>query len=147
MNKISKKFEIEKLLIKEYDNWYLVLRKNQVTIGSLVLIEKNFEQSLSKISQQSFSELKMITSEIEFILKNSFSFDKINYLMLMMEDDEVHFHIIPRYSKSIIWKKKKYIDQNWPKPPNLFFKSEISEIDLTILKIFLEKKFLDFGKN
>ena len=34
MTKILETFDVKKLLIKEYQNWYLVLRKNQ-TIQTL----------------------------------------------------------------------------------------------------------------
>jgi diadenosine tetraphosphate (Ap4A) HIT family hydrolase len=43
----------------------------------------------------------------------------MNYLMLMMVDKHVHFHVIPRYEKEVelfgeIWK-----DTSWPGIPNL----------------------------
>jgi diadenosine tetraphosphate (Ap4A) HIT family hydrolase len=141
MEEILKKFDLDNLLLHEYKNWYLLLRKEQVTLGSLVLIEKKFNTKFSQISIESFSELGEITNDIESILKEVFAYDKINYLMLMMVDKEVHFHIIPRYSKNTIWDKSIFIDYDWPKPPDLLKFNIITEKKLMKLKEFLKGKF------
>ena len=101
---ILKTFNYDELLIKEYKHWYLLLRSNQTTIGSMVLIEKNFHTKFSDITSESFAEFGKIIKEIELTLKTLFRYDKINYLMLMMRDKEVHFHVIPRYSKEVTYK-------------------------------------------
>ena len=48
MMKISilKKFNYRENLIKEYKNWLLLLRPEQTTLGSLVLIEKSFQKNI-----------------------------------------------------------------------------------------------------
>jgi diadenosine tetraphosphate (Ap4A) HIT family hydrolase len=144
MQKILKTFEYNNLLIKEYKNWYLLLRKEQSTLGSLVLIEKSFKTNYSEISGESFNEFGIIVQEIESILKNLFDYDKINYLMLMMVDDEVHYHVIPRYSKDIEFSKVKFIDKGWPTLPDLGYKNQISDIEienlLKLIKSELENK-------
>ena len=53
---------------------------------------------LSELSQESFAELHEVTVQLESALVKAFSYDKLNYLMLMMVDPDVHFHIIPRYA-------------------------------------------------
>ena len=141
MEGILKKFDLENLLLHEYKNWYLLLRKEQVTLGSLVLIEKNFNTKFSQIPIESFSELGEITNDIESILKEVFAYDKINYLMLMMVDKEVHFHIIPRYSKNTIWNKNIFSDFDWPKPPDLSKFNILSEKKLIKLREYLKKQF------
>lgn len=119
MNEILRTFNFKDFLIKEYNNWYLILRSEQVTIGSLVLIEKNFHKKLSDISNESFSEFGEIIREVEAGLEKAFHYDKINYLMLMMKDSEVHYHIIPRYSEKKIYELIEFIDQGWPGMPDL----------------------------
>jgi diadenosine tetraphosphate (Ap4A) HIT family hydrolase len=126
MQKILEKFDYNNLLIKEYDNWYLLLRKEQVTIGSLVLIEKSFKTKYSDISTESFIEFGDIVRDIESALGKLFSYDKINYLMLMMVDDEVHYHIIPRYSRDIEYNGKVFKDYGWKGFPAF---NELNDMD------------------
>lgn len=142
MAKILDTFHVSKLLIKEYNNWYLVLRKDQVTLGSLVLIEKNFENDYSSLPSKSFQELEVIVKDLELVLKSLFQYDKINYLMLMMVDPEVHYHIIPRYSKIKEWNSLKFYDFGWPKTPNLKRFNDLSDKDIIELKEFIKNKFL-----
>ena len=118
MSDILEAFNFKDLLIKEYQNWYLLLRNDQVTIGSLVLIEKDFHNKLSNISDESFIEFGNIVREIEEALNNLFKYEKINYLMLMMKDKEVHYHVIPRYSKDKLYESVTFKDEGWPNLPN-----------------------------
>ena len=46
-------------------------------------------------------------------------YDKINYLMLMMVDPDVHFHVLPRYSGTRTLLGVTYPDAGWPGPPAL----------------------------
>jgi diadenosine tetraphosphate (Ap4A) HIT family hydrolase len=114
-----KKFGYPDSLIKEYNNWVVLLRPQQATLGALVLICKNEADTFSKISAESFSELKTITTAIETHLSSCFSYDKINYLMLMMVDRDVHFHVLPRYAAPRIIGHMEFNDPGWPGPPDL----------------------------
>ena len=123
MKGILKKFKFKNNKIKSYENWFLLLRENQLTLGSLVLIEKSFQTSLSKVNKKSFEELYLIIKDIEKILKDLFNYKKINYLALMMTDKEVHFHIIPRYPNDQIFVKDLVVEVcslHVPPPPNSF---------------------------
>jgi len=137
MHKILKKFKFNNLLIKEYGNWYLLLREEQLSLGSLVLIEKSFKTRYSEISRESFSELAIIVKEIECVLKKLFSYDKINYLMLMMADNEVHYHIIPRYSQKKCWDGIYFMDTGWPKLVDFTSSNLIDESSLLKLKTII----------
>lgn len=125
MKDILTTFNFKNLLIKEYKNWYLLLRDSQITLGSLVLIEKNFHTKLSKISSESFEEFGVIVREIEMVLNNLFQYEKINYLMLMMKDNEVHYHIIPRYSKIKSYESFGFNDFGWPGLPDFANSNDI----------------------
>lgn len=105
------KFEYPNTLVKEYGHWLLLRRFKQVTLGSLTPMCKYEVDAFSKISKKSFGELSKIIPEIESKTKQLFGNDKINYLMLMMVDHEVHFHIIPRYSTVNIIQKPVPIRQ------------------------------------
>lgn len=113
------KFKYPHSLIKEYEHWEIYLRHNHVTLGSLVLICKTGESSFHEISKAAFSELKQVTTEIESTLKSLWNYNKINYLMLMMGDPEVHFHVIPRYEKPRSFEGYHLVDKGWPKTPDL----------------------------
>lgn len=131
MNKTLKKFGYPETLLKEFDNWYLLLRPEQVTLGSLILITKNNETSLSSISDSGFNEFSKVIKIIENVLDDTFAFKKINYLMYMMVDPEVHYHIIPRYSEQKYFKDTLFEDKGWPGLPAL---SEPNMIDKKLQK-------------
>jgi len=131
MNKTLKKFGYPKSLLKEFDNWYLLFRLEQVTLGSLILITKNNETSLSSISDSGFNEFSKVIKIIENVLDDTFAFKKINYLMYMMVDPEVHYHIIPRYSEQKYFKDTLFEDKGWPGLPAL---SEPNMIDKKLQK-------------
>ncbi|MDB4178059.1 HIT family protein [Gammaproteobacteria bacterium] len=121
MQSILEKFDSKRNSIKEYKHWHLLLRNDQVTLGSLVLIEKSFKNKYSEISSSSFIEFGEIIKKIEPALNKLFSYKKINYLMLMMRDDEVHYHIIPRYSEAKNFNSIEFIDNGWPALPDMTF--------------------------
>ena len=52
-------------------------------------------------------------------LTRSFKPDKLNYLMLMMVDPDVHFHVLPRYASAREFAGKTHSDRFWPKPVDL----------------------------
>lgn len=145
MEKTLAKFGYPASLIKEYNNWYLLLRPEQVTIGSLILITKFGEEEYSEISKEAFAELEQIVKEIESVLHDCFEYDKINYLMLMMVDPEVHYHIIPRYSYEIEFEKEKFTDFGWPALPNLLEINRITKKTFNQLLAILKEKFQNNG--
>ncbi len=119
MNDTMQKFGYPDTLVKEYANWVVLLRPQQATLGALVLICKDRADAFSQVSTEAFLELKEITAAIESHLKDCFCYDKINYLMLMMVDRDVHFHILPRYAHPRVFAQTEFNDPGWPGPPNL----------------------------
>ena len=125
MRKILQNFEYKNFIIKDYKHWSLLLRNKQITLGSMVLIEKDFKKKYGNISTNSHIEFGLIIKDLEITLKKLFSYEKINYLMLMMVDPEVHYHIIPRYCKKIKFSQKIFIDRGWPGLPDFKFINSI----------------------
>ncbi len=115
----DKKFKVNKNLIAISDHWRLSLRPNQPTLGSSIISLSRYCENFSDISVEEASDLKEIISYSEDRLKQAFNYDKINYLMLMMVDPHLHFHVIPRYSKSINFAGQQWVDEKWPTPPDL----------------------------
>ena len=140
MHSTMQKFGYPQTSIKDYSHWALVLRPQQVTLGSLVLICREEAQAFSKISSEAFLELPLAIREVEHSLQEAFSYEKLNYLMLMMVDPEVHFHIIPRYSGPKSFSQQQFSDAGWPGPPNLKSPNETNdEINLSIIECIREK--------
>ena len=127
MNSTIEKFEYKRTLIREYDYWVVLLRPTQVTLSSLVIVCKEDAESISSISSLANSEFQIVVKDVEQVLKYIFNYDKINYLALMMLDKHVHFHVLPRYSESILFNGIKYSDKYWPLAPQLSEKLNISE--------------------
>ena len=119
MNATMKKFGAPGTLIRDYRHWVVLLRPGQVTLGALVLVCKEQATTFSMLSVDAFTELQTITGHIEGTLKKTFDYDKINYLMLMMVDPDVHFHVIPRYENSRSFSNQDFLDHGWPGPPDL----------------------------
>lgn len=118
-NETMLKFNYPESLIREYDHWVVLLRPAQVTIGSLVLASREQAQRFPDLSRQGFAELRKVAGELETALSAAFHNDKINYLMLMMVDVHVHYHVIPRYAAPVRLNDGDYPDENWPGPPDV----------------------------
>ncbi len=117
--KVLEKFGYPDALIKEYDYWYWLLRPEQITLGSSILITKEYYSKYSDLTREHFLEFEKIVKEVENNLGNVFNYDKMNYLMLMMVDPSVHYHVIPRYSEPITLNGIEYFDKGYPGLPDL----------------------------
>jgi diadenosine tetraphosphate (Ap4A) HIT family hydrolase len=113
------KFGYPQTLIKEYDHWVVLLRAAQPTLGSLVLAAKSDATDFHALPVEAFNELSAVTRNIETGLLVQIGYQKINYLMLMMVDPHVHFHVIPRYEGVKHWEGLAFFDAGWPKVPDL----------------------------
>ena len=119
MNQTAIRFGYPHTLIREYEQWVVLLREQQVTLGSLVLCAKSDSTEFSALSSGAFVEMGIAIRDIEHALRTTFKYDKINYLMLMMVDPNVHFHVIPRYAEERSACGLTISDPGWPKAPQL----------------------------
>ena len=118
-NQTMLKFGYPASLIREYEHWVLLLRPAQVTLGSLVLAAKGDATAYGQLAPEAHLEMAQITKDVEATLFAEMAYEKINYLMLMMVDPHVHFHIFPRYSGSRTVDEVSVGDAGWPGPPDL----------------------------
>ncbi len=81
------------------------------------------------------AEPALVVKVVEIGLKAAFSYDKINYLMLMMVDPHVHFHVIPRYAATREFAGATWQDKNWPKPPDTLGAEMTTDQAAAMLKI------------
>jgi diadenosine tetraphosphate (Ap4A) HIT family hydrolase len=119
VNATAEKFGHPGTLIKEYEHWLVLLRPQQVTLGSLVLVCKQPATRFSDVSAAAFSELHHAVTAIEGTLGALYSYQKMNYLMLMMVDPDVHYHVIPRYDSAREFAGVEVVDHGWPAMPAL----------------------------
>lgn len=143
LNVTLQKFGYPDTLVKEYQHWYVLCRFKQVTLGSLILICKDQVDAFSKISPESFAELPVAIGEIETNLKKLFQNEKINYLMFMMKDPEVHFHVVPRYSADKEFEGFVFRDSAWPKKADIDI---VNDIDQETLEKIVNKLRQEFNK-
>jgi diadenosine tetraphosphate (Ap4A) HIT family hydrolase len=118
-NATALKFGHPATLIADYAHWLVQIRPAQATLGSLVLICKDEADSFSRISPAAFAELATVTTAIETALARFNPYERLNWLMLMMVDRDVHFHVIPRYSAPQRFADIPFPDPAWPGPPDL----------------------------
>ncbi|HYI42174.1 MAG TPA: HIT family protein [Sphingomicrobium sp.] len=118
-NETMRKFGYPETLVCEWSNWAVLVRPGQVTLGSLVLASTSEATRYGDLPADAFAEQATAVRAIEKALTRFCNYERINYLMLMMVDPNVHFHVIPRYSESRDWEGMTFNDEGWPGPPQL----------------------------
>jgi diadenosine tetraphosphate (Ap4A) HIT family hydrolase len=144
MNATMIKFGYPASLLLETEHWCVLLRPQQVTFASLVLAAKSDVFGLHDLPNAAFAEMAKVTRRIAAALNRVEMHDKINYLALMMVDPHVHFHVLPRYGKPVVYRGVTFADPGWPALPDL--KSATVVDDQT--RAFLKAELLDaFNRN
>ena len=119
MNETILRFGHPDTLVADYADWVVLLRPSQPTLGSLVLAAKSGATAFSGLPADAFAGLQRAIADIEAALGAAVGYEKINYLMLMMVDPNVHFHVIPRYTGERTACGVTIADAGWPKAPAL----------------------------
>lgn len=113
------KFRVLELALFETRHWIWSLRPHQATIGAGILSLKRECATFAELTPEEFTDLGNIIKVIEPTLQQSFGYDVINYLMLMMFDKQVHYHVFPRYENPVENLGEIWSDENWPALPTL----------------------------
>ncbi|MEA3018444.1 MAG: hypothetical protein QOI38_3166 [Sphingomonadales bacterium] len=119
MNETIRRFGYPDTLVAEYRHWLVLLRPQQPTLASLVLAARGDFTSFSALPAEAFAELHRAVADIEAALAGAVGYAKINYLMLMMVDPHVHWHVIPRYEGVREAQGVTVADKGWPRLPQL----------------------------
>jgi hypothetical protein len=69
MNATLQKFGYPGSLVKEHHHWCVLLRPQQVTLGSLILAAKSDATAFSDLPPTAFAELAIVVTEIEQSLR------------------------------------------------------------------------------
>lgn len=119
MNDTILRFGFPATLVADYRHWVVLLRPDQPTLGSLILAATGEAKAFGSLPAAAYAELGKVTADIEAALKRAVAYEKINYLMLMMVDPHVHYHVIPRYPGNRSAEGLTIADAGWPKIPAL----------------------------
>lgn len=138
MKEFRNKFRIDELMIAQVGAWNISLRPKQPTIGSLILSLSRECESFSELTELEAIDLGKAFKLIEEMLRNTFNPQKINYLALMMVDNQVHYHVLPRYENSVNIKDKEYKDLCWPVAHDLRPLENITDHELEFIKKYLK---------
>jgi diadenosine tetraphosphate (Ap4A) HIT family hydrolase len=118
-NPTALKFGYPDTQVAETAHWHVLVRPQQPTFGSLVLVCKDHAEAFAEISPGAFADLGVAVAGIETVLTKTVGYQRINYLMLMMVDRDVHFHVIPRYEGIREDAGFSFPDTGWPGPAAL----------------------------
>jgi len=139
VNATIKKFGHPASLVRQFDHWSVLVRPAQVTLGSLVIAARSDATAYSALPDEAFAEQGEVVRAVERALAAFCAYEKINYLMLMMVDPHVHFHVIPRYSGERQWKGLALADAGWPGPPSLGSATALDERQITLMRAEIER--------
>jgi len=113
------RFNKPELFLKEFKHWVIILRENVVTLGSCIIILKSGKPFLKDVSSEEMAEFSEVCKWFEEKTKTLYGAVKWNYCAMMMKDEFVHFHAIPRYSESIEIYGRTWVDEDYPKGTKL----------------------------
>ena len=141
MNATMEKFGWPGTLLREFEHWVVLARPAQPTLGSLVLAAKSNATAFGDLPAEAHAELKLATVAIEAALREAVGYARLNYLMLMMVDPNVHFHVIPRYEGAREWNGREFVDVGWPRVPDLGHAVALEGEELSALVEWLKEFF------
>lgn len=141
MNDTIVKFGHPATLIAEYDHWVVLLRPAQPTLGALVLAAKSDTTAFGDLPAAAHAELKVVTAAIEAALTSAVGYARINYLMLMMVDPHVHFHVLPRYDGERSGAGLTVADAGWSGQPDLAQAVKLDAAQVAALTDWLKPYF------
>ncbi|MEA3001300.1 MAG: hypothetical protein QOH81_88 [Sphingomonadales bacterium] len=139
MNETIRRFGYPATSIADYAHWVVLLRPAQPTLGSLVLAAKGEATAFSDLEAAVFAELHKVIADVEQVLAEAVGYAKINYLMLMMVDPHVHFHVLPRYEGERSACGIAVRDAGWPKAPALGESVELDAGGIEALAAWLRR--------
>jgi diadenosine tetraphosphate (Ap4A) HIT family hydrolase len=118
-NATMRKFGWPGTRIAETEHWAVMLRPQQCTLGALVLACKQPVTAFGQVDAAGHADLGLAVKAVEAMLQAAVGYERINYLMLMMVDPDVHFHVLPRYHGEKTRQNLAVPDAGWPGPPRL----------------------------
>ena len=100
-------------------SWTWSVRPGQPTLGAGVLSLNRHAGKFSEVTEDEMKDLAELVDAVEGTIKTAFDHAIMNYLMLMMVDHHVHYHVIPRYEAVRTFAGRDWVDNGWPALPVL----------------------------
>jgi diadenosine tetraphosphate (Ap4A) HIT family hydrolase len=111
------KFRVEELKIAEKRFWTWSVRPGQPTLGAGILSLNRYAGKFSDVTREEMKDLGELVGTLEGAIKTAFNHNIMNYMMLMMVDHHVHYHVIPRYEGTRSFGARDWVDNGWPALP------------------------------
>ena len=111
------KFRVEELIVLENRSWSWSVRPGQPTLGAGILSLNRHAGKFSYVTGEEMKDLAELVGTLEEAIERAFDHNIMNYLMLMMVDHHVHYHVIPRYEETRSFAGKEWVDNGWPALP------------------------------
>ena len=111
------KFRVEELKVMENSSWTWSVRPGQPTLGAGILSLNRYALKLSDVTGEEMKDLADLIRVMEGTIQAAFDHNIMNYLMLMMVDHHVHYHVIPRYEETRSFAGNEWVDNGWPALP------------------------------
>jgi len=119
LDEFRNKFRVDELKVLENRSWTWSVRPGQPTLGAGILSLNRHAGTFSDVTADEMKDLTELVAAIEGTLKAAFNHQIMNYLMLMMVDHHVHYHVIPRYESVRTFAGREWADNGWPALPVL----------------------------
>ena len=119
LDEFRDKFRVTELQIVNTGAWTWSVRPAQPTLGAGIISLNRYALKLSEVTPGEMADLCGLISTLEHAVKEAFNYDIMNYLMLMMVDHQVHYHVIPRYDGPREFSNLQWLDNGWPALPVL----------------------------
>ena len=109
----------EDIEIIETTKWRVVLDPNQRTLGKSFVTLLEHKSSLSELNQEDWDDFAKLTKHLESAISKSYKPNHFNWSCLMNiaainnQPTHVHWHIQPRYNRSITINNEIFHDTQW----------------------------------
>jgi diadenosine tetraphosphate (Ap4A) HIT family hydrolase len=113
------KFRVDELKVLENPSWTWSVRPGQATLGAGILSLNRHAATFSEVTEDEMIGLAGLVATLESAVRTAFDHRIMNYLMLMMVDHHVHYHVIPRYEGTRQFGGREWVDNGWPALPVL----------------------------
>lgn len=115
MLEFAGRFSDPKLMIKSGKYWSIIFREGTTTLGNCILICNRECPTFGDLKPEEMAEFPEMCKWYESKIKKLYGAVKFNYLSMMMKEEFVHFHLIPRYDHEVVKYGMTWKDEEWPK--------------------------------
>lgn len=120
-------------VIKQFKYWTVVYREC-TTLGNVVIVLNRECPDFSHLEPREMEEFPKVCKWFEDKTKALYGAVKFNYMALMMRENFVHFHVLPRYDKPVEKYGMTFVDEDWPKRSSMGKVALTDEVKQSIIR-------------